>query len=58
MDKGGAYLEGPQHPADVGQVPQQGDGHDVGADDAEGDLLGVVDGQVAAGEDDGRAGGR
>lgn len=44
------YLEGPQHPADVWEVPKQGDADDVGGDDAEGDFLGVVDGEVPAGE--------
>lgn len=43
------HLEGPEDVAHDGDVPQNGDGDDVGGDDGEGDALGVVGGQVAAG---------
>lgn len=35
------HLEWPQHITDVGHVPEDGDGEDVGEDYAEGDFLGV-----------------
>lgn len=47
---GGRYFEGPEGPADVGEVPEDGDADCVGGDDAKGYFLGVVDGEVAAEE--------
>ena len=47
--RSGKYLERPQNPADVGQVPEEGDANDVGSDDAQRHLLRVVDRQRAAG---------
>ena len=36
------HLEGPEDPADVGHVPEDGDDDDVGDDDAEGGFLGGI----------------
>ena len=41
------HFEGPERPADVGQVPEQGDDDDVGDDYAEGRGLRAVDAEGA-----------
>ena len=49
------YLERPQYPADVGQIPEKSDTDDVSSDDAQGDLLGVANREIAALDDGVRA---
>ena len=44
------HLEGPEDVAHVGDVPEEGDDHHIGDDDAEGYFLRVVDCEGAAEE--------
>ena len=44
------HFEGPEAPAHVGEVPEEGDDYDIGDDDAERGLLGAVYAEAAAEE--------
>lgn len=51
MEGDDEHFEGPKDPAHIGKVPEEGDDDDIGDDDAEGDFLGFVDGEIASRQD-------